>query len=149
MGFYNFSGAAKAEHTDGQSGVTYNATTTSPATTTSTGNTKQCSNIYCHSTGQSLTNGSSATPTYATPIWDGAAACGTCHAASKAGVIAANSGSHAKHVSDSGVSGCDACHTGANAEGTQYISTNHVNKLIDASKTYTAGGTPEIGRGNF
>jgi predicted CxxxxCH...CXXCH cytochrome family protein len=97
----------------------------------STTTTQDCSNLYCHSSGQSA-DGSSATPVYATPSWGDAAsgACGTCHAASPA------TGSHAEHLAASAT--CNDCHSG----------NNHVDKVIDVtSVTYTAAGAPGNGYG--
>ncbi|MFA5847148.1 MAG: CxxxxCH/CxxCH domain-containing protein, partial [Thermodesulfovibrionales bacterium] len=151
MGFYNLGGNSQGGTYDGQAAVNYNITTTSPVTSVSSPGTgaKTCSNIYCHSTGQSLTDGNSATPTYATPVWDGTAACGTCHGASKAEVSNADSGSHAKHINNAGVTGCNACHTNANAAGTQYNATTHVDNLIDvaAGVSYTLAGARGNGYG--
>ncbi len=126
-----------------------------------------CSTTYCHSTGQSLTDGSSATPTsYSSPDWGApaSAACGTCHPATKAAFNTTNSGSHMKHLNATSVSGCDACHTAVAADGSSYPDviagyypkkTLHVNKLIDVasglvyelSPGVSAAGTPGNGYG--
>ncbi|MBI5101428.1 MAG: CxxxxCH/CxxCH domain-containing protein, partial [Nitrospirae bacterium] len=111
-----------------------------------------CSNVYCHSTGQSLTDSNVATPSsYSTPTWGGTVVCGSCHAAAKAAVIAANSGSHASHLNASEVSGCSVCHTDANDAGTAYTSSAHVDGSINvaAGNTYSLGaaGSPGDGYG--
>ena len=147
IGFSLFSGAHLGGIYNGQTGVSYDASEIN--TTYTNDNTKTCNNIYCHSTGQSLTVANDPTPAYATPAWDGTAACGTCHGASKAEVSNANSGSHADHVNNAGVSGCNACHTNANAAGTQYNATTHVDNLIDveAGVSYTLAGARGNGYG--
>jgi predicted CxxxxCH...CXXCH cytochrome family protein len=100
---------------------------------TSTTVTQDCSNLYCHSTGQSA-DGTSATPSaYSTPDWGNASSgvCGTCHSATDPAT-----GSHSKHVTAG--SACTDCHGG----------NNHVNQLIDVSGvSYTAGGAPGNGYG--
>ncbi|WP_214174241.1 CxxxxCH/CxxCH domain c-type cytochrome [Geomobilimonas luticola] len=80
----------------------------------------QCSNVYCHSTGQGA-NGSWP-PTYQTPTWGTPATgrCGTCHAVNndhsgQASVAPVNSGSHTKHLTYTfGIAQeetrCAACH---------------------------------------
>jgi predicted CxxxxCH...CXXCH cytochrome family protein len=106
-----------------------------------------CSNVYCHSTGQSTTDGSDATPTYTTPTWGTAAsgACGTCHAVT---VGSLTSGSHDAHLNATGVNGCGDCHTGAANDGSSYGNyTLHVNKAINVANTYSAGGAPGNGYG--
>ncbi|KAF0144040.1 MAG: cytochrome C family protein [Nitrospirae bacterium] len=148
IGFSLFSGTHLGGTYNGQTGVSYD--TSEINTTYTNNNSKTCNNIYCHSTGQSLTNGNSATPTtYAAPVWDGTAACGTCHAATKAAVSTANSGSHADHVNNAGVSGCDACHTNATSGGTQYNSTAHVDNKINvaAGLSYSLGAAGNPGDG--
>ena len=108
-----------------------------------------CTTAYCHSSGQSLSSGTNTVPTFATVAWNGTAACGTCHAATKAQVIAANSGGHTKHLNDPGVSGCNACHTGVDAAGTAYSSNtaSHVDGRIDVTTalSYTGWGAPGNG----
>ncbi|GEM_PF-4402359 len=106
-----------------------------------------CDAVYCHSTGQSTSNGNSATPTYNTVTWaiPASAACGTCHKVTEATGL--TSGSHAAHLGTSGVNGCADCHTGALNDASAYNSSNHVNKLIDVANTYTLGGVPGNGYG--
>ena len=98
---------------------------------TSTTATQDCSNLYCHSSGQA--DGGIGAPTYATPDWGNAAsgACGTCHATSPA------TGSHTAHLADS--ADCNNCHSG----------NTHVNKSIEVtSVTYTSAGAPGNGYGS-
>ena len=57
----------------------------------------QCSNIYCHSPGQSGTGGALAGGDYAAPTWGGTVACGSCHA-----TTGLTSGSHAAHLTFTG-----------------------------------------------
>jgi predicted CxxxxCH...CXXCH cytochrome family protein len=79
MGFYLFGGAVQGGTYNGQMGVDYNTTVTSPVTTVSNTGSKQCSNIYCHSTGQGSNGGALAGGDYKTPAWDGTVVCGDCH----------------------------------------------------------------------
>jgi predicted CxxxxCH...CXXCH cytochrome family protein len=147
MGFYNFGGAQQGGSYDGQGGVTYNATTTSPVTSVSNTGNKQCSGVYCHSTGQSTSDPNSSTPTYATPTWDNPAtgACGTCHAVAEGSGL--TSGSHGEHLGTTGVNGCGDCHTGAANDASSYSSTNHFNNSINVANSYTLGGAPGNGYG--
>lgn len=93
-----------------------------------------CATSYCHSSGQSLTDGSDATPVYSStapavtpPVWGGAAmACGKCHATGSF----LHSGSHDRHVSAFSLA-CSNCHDGVG--GASYFSPNHINKQIDVS----------------
>ena len=118
----------------------------SGTTTVTYGNTWQCSNLYCHSSGQSA-NGQSATPVYASPnpTWNnsGNGACGTCHLTG-----AISTGSHAQHLSSTVTIQCGDCHTGA-GNGMTVPTANHVNKSIDlaSSLSYTMGGAPGNGYG--
>jgi predicted CxxxxCH...CXXCH cytochrome family protein len=105
-----------------------------------------CSSIYCHSNAQP-DGGVGAPDSYATPTWGNAAsaACGTCHEVS---VGSLTSGSHDEHLNASSVNGCGDCHTGAANDGSAYNDLDyHVNKLIDVTNSYTAGGTPGNGYG--
>ncbi len=105
-----------------------------------------CSNIYCHSTGQSTIDKDISTPAYSTPEWGDSAtgACGTCH---EKNVGSVTSGSHDIHLNATGVNGCGDCHTGAADNASSYNSANHVNQLIDVANTYTAGGAAGNGYG--
>jgi len=106
-----------------------------------------CATAYCHSSGQSITNGNSSAPNYAiaAPNWGGTAACGSCHAAS---ATALNSGSHNKHLNTVGVDSCTSCHTGA-TNAPAYNSTAHVDGEINvaSSLSYTAGANAAPGNG--
>ena len=103
----------------------------------------QCSNVYCHSSGQSA-DGSSATPaSYSSPVWGNAAsgACGTCH-----GISTLNTGSHAKHIASN--ADCSTCHAGVGNNGATMTSPNHVDGQINVDYgTYNAGGAPGNGYG--
>jgi predicted CxxxxCH...CXXCH cytochrome family protein len=94
-----------------------------------------CATSYCHSSGQSLTDGNDATPVYSSttppiitpPAWGAAAmSCGKCHAT--AGFL--HSGSHDRHVSVFSLA-CSKCHDGVSPAS--YFSTSHINKSIDVS----------------
>lgn len=111
-------------------------------TAVTNGTTYECSNLYCHSSGQGAT-ANNPTPVYATPAWDNPAsgACGACHQ-TKAGTLlgAISSGSHTAHVAAAGVPGCGNCHAGAANDASSYDSTNHVNRSIDVANSYLGGG---------
>lgn len=104
-----------------------------------------CSTAYCHSTGQSTTNGNSSTPAYAAVTWGGSAACGICHKVTEASGL--TSGSHAAHLGSTGVSGCGDCHTGAANDASSYNSVEHINRFIDVANAYSADGEPGNGYG--
>lgn len=112
---------------DGQTGVNYEGKN---GTTVSNSGTRQCSNIYCHSSVQG--NGGSGTPTYATPQWldTATAVCGTCHKADgvQGNATIMDSGSHTKHVSTPYSVACSVCHNGAGSG-----SALHVNNNIEVS----------------
>jgi predicted CxxxxCH...CXXCH cytochrome family protein len=147
LGFSPFGGSYQGGSYDGQSGVNYDTTLTTPPTTVSNTGTKTCSNIYCHSTGQSTIDENDPTPAYASPVWDdpSTGTCGTCHKVTEAsGLI---SGSHAEHLGTQGVNGCGDCHTGAANDASSYDSPDHVNGAINVANSYTAGGDPGNGYG--
>jgi len=110
---------------DGQTGVNYEGK--NGTTVTNTG-TRQCSNIYCHSSVQGP--GGTGSPTYATPQWldTATAQCGTCHKADgvQGNQTLMDSGSHTKHVSSPYSKSCSECHNGAG-----YGTSIHVNNNID------------------
>lgn len=110
--------------------------------------TQDCNNIYCHSSGQSASGGSS-TPVYSTATWGDptTGACGGCHktiAGTRFGRI--DTGSHTAHLNAGGIQ-CGNCHTGADG-GTSYSSANHVNGQIDVANGYNLGGSPGNGYGS-
>jgi predicted CxxxxCH...CXXCH cytochrome family protein len=93
--------------------------------------------LYCHSTGQSTTDGGSAIPTYSNPTWANAAsgACGTCHEKDVGSLI---SGSHDPHLQSAVVSGCGDCHDNVLNDASAYNSfVTHVNKKIDVAAANT------------
>ncbi|MDD2737162.1 MAG: CxxxxCH/CxxCH domain-containing protein [Desulfuromonadaceae bacterium] len=109
-----------------------------------------CATSYCHSSGQSVTNGNDATPVYAAipPVWGGTRMyCGYCHTAYEL-----SSGSHAKH-NLANPNACFDCHTGAMSA--LYREPTHINGLIDVtselkyelSPGVSASGTPGNGYG--
>ncbi|GAB4343563.1 MAG: hypothetical protein Kow0089_19430 [Desulfobulbaceae bacterium] len=151
---------------DGQAGVNYDASPTTPVTTVSATGTKTCSSIYCHGNypGSGLN---------ASPVWDNPATgdCGTCHGASNVADSAPDSGSHEKHADvDQTIKGagqstfnrgyqCTFCHTGivggtGPASYTIADKAKHVNGTVDwafdateprlsASSTYGAASGTE------
>ncbi len=147
MGFYLFDGDEQGGLYEGQSGVSYDTTTTAPVTTVASNDNKTCSNIYCHSTGQSTVSGGDDTPTYASPVWDDPASgdCGSCHKVEEGAGL--SSGSHEAHLNTTGVAGCAECHTGAENNASAYNSSNHINRSIDVANSYDAGGLPGNGYG--
>ena len=89
--------------------------------------TKKCSNLYCHSNGQSGTAIS-----YASPTWGGTLTCAGCHGDASVSGAALLSGSHAKHLAKSGIT-CEDCHN-ATANGSFAIKTaaiTHVNSEVN------------------
>ena len=135
IGFPLFGGDIGGGSYDGQTGVNYNAGTTDPLTTVSNNGSKQCGNIYCHSTGQGPTADDPA-PSYSTPQWDNPAtgACGTCHKTVTGSTLGRiDTGSHAEHLdSSSVVSGCADCHNGVSYDDSTYSSYMHADIMIDA-----------------
>jgi len=117
-----------------------------PATNVTLGGNMECSNVYCHGSGQGPTAGD-ATPVYQTPVWTGSVACGDCHKTTTGTTLGRiDTGSHTAHLT-SGVSiQCGDCHTGA-GNGTVYNSGNHVNQVINVAAGYDAGGSPGNGYG--
>ncbi|MBI5847465.1 MAG: CxxxxCH/CxxCH domain-containing protein [Nitrospirae bacterium] len=121
MGFYinsTFQGGAY----DGQTGVDYNNTVTTPPTTVSNTGTLQCSNIYCHSTGQGSSGGVLVGGDYKTPSWTGSVVCGDCHK------LVMDSGSHTAHIGAPLSKTCSECHKNA-GEGTAL----HANAIIEVA----------------
>ena len=95
-----------------------------------------CSNLYCHSSGQSTTGSGAGTPV-TTPAWgSGALNCGSCHQNMGPAVNAAATGKHAKHAQTAGIS-CSVCH-GAGYSATTVptgAGSTHVDKNINLSWT--------------
>lgn len=127
----SFSGMADGGRYDGKpfaSGAPYSYVA---SVTMNTSDKQECSNIYCHSSGQSA-DGMSATPVYSTPDWGDKSSgeCGSCHGGDGSTArpkIA--SGSHVKHVTGAGIA-CSRCHNG----------NIHLNGVIDVPVwNYTLG----------
>jgi len=98
-----------------------------------------CSNLYCHSTGQSAT-GAGAGTSVTTTAWGSASlTCGSCHQNMGPSVNANATGKHAKHAQTAGIA-CSVCH------GASYTSTTvptgagtiHVDKSINLAWTGVA-----------
>ena len=93
-----------------------------------TSGTNQCSNVSCHSNGQSGLANLTTTPT-----WGGGVTCASCHGDGTSG--AALSGNHASHVNNAGTLGsnygCVECHS-ATVSGNSTISdtTKHVDGYV-------------------
>ena len=111
LGFYAFDGGYQGGTYDGQTTVSsYNASTTTPATTVSKTGTKTCSNIYCHGSTMAPNGG-----TDTTPVWDNPStgACGTCHGATASNP--ADKGQPSKHAGSAVEElqlACTLCHSG-------------------------------------
>ncbi len=110
----------------------------------------QCTNLYCHSSGNIAR---SATPTYKTPSWsdtftdhcdqchgDGAGRSHPVYASGTPGSNTANS--HIQHVENASI-GCEVCHYTTTTDGINIVSGGgqHLNKQEDVSFTATIGGT--------
>ncbi|MFZ2196824.1 MAG: CxxxxCH/CxxCH domain-containing protein, partial [Thermodesulfovibrionales bacterium] len=131
LGFYAFDGGYQGGAYDGQTAVSsYNASTTTPATTVSKTGAKTCSNIYCHGATMAPNGG-----TNTTPQWDlsSTGACGACHGATSANPP--TRGNHTKHAGSANggrALSCTVCHY-------NYAST-HVNNEANVAfdtETYT------------
>jgi predicted CxxxxCH...CXXCH cytochrome family protein len=106
-----------------------------------------CSNLYCHSSGQSA-DGNSSIPNYATAQWGSAAlACNSCHA----DMTASGTGSHSFHTQASaGSYTCISCHgAGYTATPGSITATTHVDRAIDlsAGAGYAKGTSFALGSG--
>ena len=128
MGFSMFTGSFEGGTYSGQSGVTYDATNTSPLTNVSSGGATTCSNVYCHSIVQSAVGGALTPDTadYATPNWTGAVQCGECHKADgvQGNATLMDSGTHSKHTA---LYACVNCHDDTGKGDL------HVNGIIDVN----------------
>ena len=106
----------------------------------------QCSNIYCHSSGQSA-DGTSSVPTYANQIWNaGALACNSCHQ----DMNASGTGSHLAHTqSGRGNFSCVQCHgAGYTTTPGSITATTHVDMTINVpSVGYSKGSSFAPGTG--
>ena len=104
-----------------------------------------CSNVYCHSSGQSSDGGSS-TPVYANQQWGvtGPLACNACHAA----MSTIGTASHVIHAGTNSYD-CSVCH-GSGYLKTGVTATTHVDKQINVSMVngvYSKGSTFDLGLG--
>ncbi len=108
---------------DGQSGVSYEGKN---GTSVSNTGTRNCSNIYCHSSVQG--SGGTGSPTYATPQWldTASAQCGSCHKADgvQGDASLMDSASHTKHVSAPYSKPCSECHSGAGSGTALHVNYN-------------------------
>ncbi len=95
-----------------------------------------CSNLYCHSTGQSATGAGTGTAVTTAAWGSGALSCGSCHQNMGPAVNASATGKHARHAQTAGIS-CSVCH------GSPYTSTTvptgagttHVDRNINLAWT--------------
>lgn len=130
---FNIFGAGGGSY-DGQTGISYQGTN---GTTVTNGGLRQCSNIYCHSTGQGSAGGPLQAGDYATPSWGGAALnCGSCHKNMRTDLSA--TGSHVQHAQTQSIA-CATCHNGYTDSTVD--TTTHVNTQINLSFSGQASGT--------
>ncbi|MHB8782201.1 MAG: multiheme c-type cytochrome [Desulfobacteria bacterium] len=120
-----------------------------------------CSNLYCHSIGQTATGAAltGAAGEYLAPAWDNALTgqCGSCHKGDgvQGNATRMDSGSHTKHVSlpYSTYYTCSSCHNGLGS-GTSPHADNQVNLAFGTilngttiGATYSQGNTHPVGNG--
>ncbi|MBI5099395.1 MAG: CxxxxCH/CxxCH domain-containing protein, partial [Nitrospirae bacterium] len=128
----------EASHVNNVKDVTIAATYDSDATPGNNWASNQCSNVYCHSTGE-------ATPTYKTVLWSATISdCKSCHNYDVASGTIMATGKHTEHINNSAVLGtnygCQECHNSTTTNGTSITTpANHVNKTRDVSMV--KGGT--------
>jgi predicted CxxxxCH...CXXCH cytochrome family protein len=110
-----------------------------------------CTNLYCHSSGQSVTGAGAGTAVVTTAWGSAAMNCGSCHQNMGPAVNAAATGKHARHAQAAAIS-CAVCH-GAGYTSTAVptgAGTTHVDRNINLAwtgiaatpaTTYTKGNT--------
>lgn len=107
-----------------------------PSQTAAASRNGYCSNIYCHSNGQSA---SAPFANMSTPQWGGSLTCDGCHGYTAASGKMINTNAHAKHINNATVTGklisCQDCHNATTADGTTINATtgytDHVNKSVN------------------
>jgi predicted CxxxxCH...CXXCH cytochrome family protein len=136
IGFNLFSGAYRSGAYDAPafSNTNYDLANGNAGTTvTKAGPSRACSNIYCHSKGQSASTFTGGNAPNLGAVWEGSmnASCSGCHGNDSGATYTISSGSHTKHVANNNI-GCVRCHN-ATVSGNRTISTqaNHVNNLIN------------------
>ena len=133
-------GSGTANHVNAQVNVAINATWGGSynGTTTPGDAYGSCSNVYCHSAGQSSTGGALAAGDYKTQAWGQSTAlgCAGCHKDMKTDATAP--GSHVQHAQGGGIA-CATCHTGYT--DTTVATATHANKAINVAIEATYGGT--------
>src|SRR6185369_12523490 len=92
-----------------------------------------CTNLYCHSSGQNDTNGTSTGVTYKTVVWGAAPlTCAGCHVDEATDTT--GTGSHKVHTMSTGANfDCVTCHLGYSKTTT--TTATHVNGLIELGAT--------------
>jgi predicted CxxxxCH...CXXCH cytochrome family protein len=120
-----------------------------------------CSNLYCHSIGQTASGGSltGLAGEYKTPYWDNALSgkCGTCHGGDGVTDNPGNwiaSGSHTKHVNSSPYAiACSVCHSGlgrgaaTHADNGVNLSFGTVGLVSLLPTVYSQGNAHVVGNG--
>ncbi len=119
-----------------------------------------CSNVYCHSIGQTATGGvlTGAAGEYLSPAWDNALSgqCGSCHKSDGVQGTATrmDSGSHTKHVGPGTYAyACGTCHNGLGSGALSHAD-NQVNLAFGTTlngttigATYNQGNAHPVGNG--
>jgi len=120
-------------------------------TTVTTGNSLNCTNLYCHSNVQTGANGTGA-PTTSTVKWTSASTgqCGTCHAgdgaSGNATLIA--TGSHTKHVNAGTYNfSCSQCHNNAGSGRANHVDNNIQVSFLQGGAYSQPTNTPGNGYG--
>lgn len=143
IGFNLFSGAytSGAYQAPDFTNANYDLAAGNAGTTlTVAGTSRNCSNIYCHSKGQSSSTFTGGNAPNLGAVWEGSlnATCSGCHGNDASATYQISSGSHTKHAITNGY-GCTKCHN-ATASDNRTISTqaNHVNNLVNVAFDGTA-----------
>jgi predicted CxxxxCH...CXXCH cytochrome family protein len=145
-GFTHASSAGRALRVQGylrdplnllEAGATYSGSGTNYLPSQSSGQLfGSCSNLYCHSTGQSSTGAGIGT-SVTTPNWgSGALTCGNCHQNMGPATNNNATGKHIRHAQTAGIS-CAVCHGAAYGSTTvpTGAGTTHVDKNINLAWT--------------
>lgn len=155
-----FTHATSAAHTTiqvqlhdpaGTAGGTYSGSGANflPSQSASFGN---CSNLYCHSQGQSDTAFGGANAPKSTATWGGALAanCAGCHGGTAASADRIATNVHLQHIVNATAVGrnigCEECHNATTTDGSSIASpSNHVNKSVNIKFTGINGSSATYG----
>jgi predicted CxxxxCH...CXXCH cytochrome family protein len=93
-----------------------------------------CNNLYCHSSGQSIT-GAGAGTSQITPAWGSTSlTCGSCHQNMGPAINISATGKHPKHAQTAGIS-CSVCHGASYTSTSAPAGSTHVDKSINLAWT--------------